>query len=308
MSPSPESLQERYAAIERVYAQQDWPGVESRSQALLAELPDEPRDPLRQRLLLLLAHTRLYGTGDPGGAAVLYQAVANAQPEQVLAEIAAQGLQQCAQLHPPAAATPATTTTPTAAMPWLQELGGAAPDPGSGQAPIATQAPFQQPAGAGQAPGGQPSVVEPVDVIEEPELIELALADPSRQELVTVEARSEEPPAPLRWPFMADHEDRRLPGNLPEGPSPRALEPASEDQRPELQPTAEDGGEGLTMAREPIAQDTLAEKRLAQAEEPLPRANLNQQSADVRPGHPTTPFSPEELAELSRGLLEVAIR
>lgn len=282
MSPSPESLQERYAAIERVYAQQDWQEVERRSQTLLAELPDEPTHPLRLRLVLLLAHTRLYGTGDPGGAAVLYRAVADAQPEPVLADIAAQGLQQCAELQPTAAPTAAETTAPaaavaqgTAAMPWLQELGGAE-----------------------QAPR-----VEPVEVIEEPELIELALADPNRRDLVTVEdnagqASQEAPPAPLRWPFMADHQDRRLPGSMPAGPSPQAAPPTSRRQ------------EATEQAAElpiPSASDATG------AEPPSPLAGASQPAqggmpADSKAAAPANPFTPAELAELSRGLLGVSIR
>lgn len=137
MSPTPESLQERYAAIEGSYAQQNWPAVEADCEALLAELPDDPDHPLRQRLHLLLGHTQLYGNADPAAAARHYSTVLAINPEPVLRDIAEQGLQLCSQAAEPepraqapsepapepAAAAEAAPSAPGGdAMPWLQEL------------------------------------------------------------------------------------------------------------------------------------------------------------------------------------------
>ncbi|MEB3331617.1 MAG: hypothetical protein VKI83_03875 [Synechococcaceae cyanobacterium] len=288
MTPSPESLQERYAAIERVYAEQDWSGVEDLSRSLLAELPEDPSDPLRQRLVLLLAHTRLYGAGDAAAAASLYQAVAAAAAEPVLTEIATQGLQQCNQLLQPGDASPAT--------PWLQQLAGSgAPSP-AGSAAAPSRAPFQQ------APN-----LEPVDVIEEPELIELALADPERQDLVTVEPEPETPPAPLRWPFMADYEERRLPGSMPgqgqpldDGIEPSAPPTLTPEPGPGSSRAVEPEAEAATTTPEATGRETEAEQMASAAGGAQPQVNA---AARKRSG-----FSPEELAELARGLLEVPIR
>lgn len=110
-------LQKRYAAIELAYSDQNWEQSESLNQALLAELPDTPGDPLRQRLLLLLGHTRLYGKGDTAAAKQYYGSVLQQSEEATLREIAQQGLEQCLALEQPA---PAATVEGNAATPWLQ--------------------------------------------------------------------------------------------------------------------------------------------------------------------------------------------
>lgn len=214
--PQPEELQQRYAAIEQVYAAQNWPEVEARSRSLLAELPDEASHPLRQRVLLLLAHTLLYGNGDPAAAASLYRAVLTAAAEAVLVEMAEQGLVQCGQplapsntlatgelageelageelaasavsAQPPpdagsTAGVASDLTTPAEAepaMPWLQELGGEqARRPGAIDDSLAL-APFQ--VGSAQLSG---------------------------PDSATPDAPPEPTSQPLRWPFMADFVDR----------------------------------------------------------------------------------------------------
>lgn len=195
MSPAPdlalEALQQRYAAIEQVYAEQNWSDVELQCQSLLAELPAEPGDPLRQRLLLLLGHTQLYGLGNPAAAASFYSAVLAGEPEAVLAELARQGLAQCGETTGDAAA-PAEEAPPavmadddasvTAAMPWLVELGEPASNPPLQLEPALARAPFQEPP--------DPSTVESVqhleriDVIDEPEQIAVAQADPQRSQTI----------------------------------------------------------------------------------------------------------------------------
>jgi hypothetical protein len=166
MTTSPHSLQQRYEAIERVYSERQWDDVARLSEELLLELPNEPSDPLRQRLQLLLGHTYLYGYEDRATATGFYSRVRAATQEPVLRDIADQGLEHCASQ----AAPPATTlevgsgqafpfgNTPVAvgtaissagsAMPWMEQLGGIE---------------------------AAPNLV--VEVVDEPELIEVAQAD-----------------------------------------------------------------------------------------------------------------------------------
>ncbi|MEX1315746.1 MAG: hypothetical protein AB1Z22_01315 [Synechococcaceae cyanobacterium] len=154
MSLTPEILQQRYATIERLYSEREWPQVEALSEALLRDLPPDPADPVRLRLRLLLGHTRLYGLGMVDDARGHYQDVLDNCSETTLCEIAEQGLQQCRQVEegkglPTAvqpAATPSAVTAAAAgggaAMPWLEEL--------------------------------------VVEVVDEPDQLEVARADPRR--------------------------------------------------------------------------------------------------------------------------------
>ena len=118
MTTSPHSLQQRYEAIERVYSERQWDDVARLSEELLLELPNEPADPLRQRLQLLLGHTYLYGYQDRATATGFYSRVRAATQEPVLRDIADQGLEQCAsqaaEQTPKAAASPSTAESPAA--------------------------------------------------------------------------------------------------------------------------------------------------------------------------------------------------
>ena len=186
MTASPESLQQRYEAIEGFYNERQWDDVASLSEALLVELPDDPSHPLRQRLQLLLGHTYCYGYQDAQTATGFYSRVLAASEETMLREIAEQGLKQCINLadiavapaevtpdQSPAAtaatsATAATAVTAgTAATPWMEQLGevglGEVPQPELGLAELG---------------------LTEVEVIEEPELIELAQANPRTAEPV----------------------------------------------------------------------------------------------------------------------------
>ena len=179
MTASPESLQQRYEAIEGFYNGRQWDDVASLSEALLVELPDDPSHPLRQRLQLLLGHTYCYGYQDAQTATGFYSRVLAASEETMLREIAEQGLKQCINLadiavapaevipdQSPAAtavtsATAATAVTAgTAATPWMEQLGEL---------------------GLGEVPQPELGLTElgltEVEVIEEPELIELAQAN-----------------------------------------------------------------------------------------------------------------------------------
>lgn len=181
MTASPESLQQRYEAIEGFYNGRQWDDVASLSEALLVELPDDPSHPLRQRLQLLLGHTYCYGYQDAQTATGFYSRVLAASEETMLREIAEQGLKQCINLadiavapaevipdQSPAAtaATSATAATAvsagTAATPWMEQLGE-----------------------VGLTELGRSEVgLTEVEVIEEPELIELAQANPRTAEPV----------------------------------------------------------------------------------------------------------------------------
>ena len=186
MTASPESLQQRYEAIEGFYNERQWDDVASLSEALLVELPDDPSHPLRQRLQLLLGHTYCYGYQDAQTATGFYSRVLAASEETMLREIAEQGLKQCINLadiavapaevtpdQSPAAtaATSATAATAvsagTAATPWMEQLGevglGEVPQPELGRSEVG---------------------LTEVEVIEEPELIELAQANPRTAEPV----------------------------------------------------------------------------------------------------------------------------
>ena len=186
MTASPESLQQRYEAIEGFYNERQWDDVASLSEALLVELPDDPSHPLRQRLQLLLGHTYCYGYQDAQTATGFYSRVLAASEETMLREIAEQGLKQCINLADIAvapaevipdqspAATAATSaaaatavTAGTAATPWMEQLGevglGEVPQPELGLAELG---------------------LTEVEVIEEPELIELAQANPRTAEPV----------------------------------------------------------------------------------------------------------------------------
>ncbi|WP_254994566.1 hypothetical protein [Cyanobium sp. Aljojuca 7D2] len=180
MAATPDPLQQRYEAIERVYSERRWDDVARRSEELLLELPDDAGHPLRQRLQLLLGHTYLYGYQDAATASGFYSRVHAATQEPVLLDIAALGLQQCtSQTATPPTPEPApaeATSVAMPAMPWMEQLGGIDP---AAQATV-------------------PEVA--VEVIEEPELIAVAQANPASAEELDVAIRAESP-APTAEPI-----------------------------------------------------------------------------------------------------------
>lgn len=236
-----DAMFERYAAIERLYSQGQWAEVLQGSTALLGELPAEPGEPLRTRLLLLQAHTHLYGLGEIAKAAAIYEQVLADQPEPMLQGIAQQELARCQEslaatasaaatssasptasdnpssagcepAVPPAAATPLSADFPfvpqavgsapsgqgVSAMPWLEAMGGVDParQPAADPSPEPlSPEPEQKTDPAPKAPDGEPiptviqtaSVLEAADVIEEPEQIEVRLADLKQAETLDLE-------------------------------------------------------------------------------------------------------------------------
>lgn len=136
---TPEQRQKQYAAIELLYSEGKWPEVLQASESLLAGLRPAQGHPLRPRLELVIGHTLLYGLADLAGAEQRYRAVLVGTQEQVLREIAEQGLLRCHDQRQAAAAGATAAQEPEpeeapspepvgdasrAAMPWLAELGG----------------------------------------------------------------------------------------------------------------------------------------------------------------------------------------
>lgn len=140
--------QEQYAAIELLYSEQKWAEVLAASESLLASLAPESGNPLRPRLLLVMAHTLLYGPRRYAAAAERYAEALQDAAEPLLRQIAEQGLGRCRSLSetearsgeletplPPElpqlrSTSPASTQASgdgAAAMPWLQDLQDAAP-------------------------------------------------------------------------------------------------------------------------------------------------------------------------------------
>ena len=202
MTTSPNSLQQRYEAIERVYSERQWDDVARLSEELLLELPNEPADPLRQRLQLLLGHTYLYGYQDRATATGFYSRVRAATQEPVLRDIADQGLEQCAsQPAPPATSlevgsgqTPIAASTGGQAFPF----GNTPVAVGTAIASAGSAMPWMEQLGGIEA---VPNLV--VEVVDEQELIEVAQADAataqelevavSNESLTGTEARFAEP-------------------------------------------------------------------------------------------------------------------
>ena len=79
-------------------------------------------------------------------------------------------------------------------MPWMEQLGAVAP-----MEPVAPIAPFEPVAAIPSTPEPQPEPELVVEVIEEPELIDVAQADPARAEEldVAITAESSEPKSPI---------------------------------------------------------------------------------------------------------------
>lgn len=287
MSLAPEIQQQRYAAIELAYSERRWAAVEQLSRELLKELPSDPSDPVRLRVVLLLGHTRLYGLEDWVLARQYYGTVLEHSTEVTLQELAQQGLLQCEALQdstqqaetepqdldqqaqpadqqfPPfkhsgsptaelevtaqsqmgaaqtasRAATPwltkaeqnatsgiGSSTTAESATPWIkptaqEDAAGSTTADAYGPATAASE-PLSRPESLDAAVNriGAESqladVLQP-EVVEEPDQIDVALADPSRARLIDV--RSDPSPRPNPDKHSPLHFD-------PEAVNPRELE------------------------------------------------------------------------------------
>lgn len=92
------TLSSRYADIDKAYREQRWATVLEQGELLLREMgaAGESAVPgLRERIQLLMAHTHLYGYGDPDAAEDLYGTVLTSKAEASLRQIAEQGMQRC---------------------------------------------------------------------------------------------------------------------------------------------------------------------------------------------------------------------
>ena len=110
-----ESISQAYAALERLYSEGRWSDAEAAGQALLAMEPGVSAH-WRQRVLLVLGHTQLYGLADPAAAAALYQQVLELGSDPMLRDIAAAGLAQCQPVSAPEQPPARPDATP-----WLTE-------------------------------------------------------------------------------------------------------------------------------------------------------------------------------------------
>jgi hypothetical protein len=195
MAPSPPANDpgERYAELERAYIEDRWPDVLKQGGQLIADLSNDP-DPvtadLTSRAHLLLGHAHLYGLRDPAAALPFYQALLGGPADPDLRRIAEEALPYCQPPVEPAAPSAEqaggvfTTATATDATPWLD-------------APIRLEKPIRveksietEVGGMLTAPSTTIGEVVPsleVEVVEEPELVEVAQADPSLAEELEIE-------------------------------------------------------------------------------------------------------------------------
>lgn len=212
----PADATQRYAELERAYVEERWSSVRISGRALLQSLEqsDEPMaGSLANRVRVLMGHTHLYGLGEPEVAEDFYRAVLASNAEAELRQIAADGLQRCQQpvggsgdggsvarvaaVEPAGseASTPvdpflaAMNTVPGAtarppsepAMPWLKDLSPQDTAAGARSTPAQGSPPAE--AGGALAPRLE------VEVVEEPELVEVAQADPELAEELELELK-----------------------------------------------------------------------------------------------------------------------
>ena len=225
MAPSPLANDpgERYAELERAYTEDRWPDVVEQGGQLIADLGNTP-DPLTMdlanRAQLLVGHAHLYGLRNPAAALPHYLAVLAGPADPDLRRIAEEALPHCQPPVEPApppspemaqdrgpSATIETTAKPLGDQPlhteaaWIPQAGTAeqaiteAATPWLQPQPLPLEQPIQAEVGGGlAAPGASRAAAVPsleveleVDVVEEPELVEVAQADPSLAEELELE-------------------------------------------------------------------------------------------------------------------------
>ncbi|MBM5800609.1 MAG: hypothetical protein FJ077_07170 [Cyanobacteria bacterium K_DeepCast_35m_m2_023] len=278
-------LQDRYAAVERLYGQGQWSQVLDACAALLAELPAEPADPLRIRLTLLQGHTQLYGFGQVQAAAALYQQVLDSQPEPLLQTIALQELERCRQQQAIADQPP----TPTA------DAQSMAPQ---GEATVNNAFPF--------APMAVGSAAAPQTVSAMPWLEQLGGVDPAASRPQPSVEESQIFATTVEATAAHDNADARVP----------AADPAAEvvaDPAPQPEVMA-DPSEAPAA---PIVADVIeepdqfevhqADPERAETVDLTPLAELGSED-DQQDSAPTPGWSPEQEAEWAKGLLRVVLR
>ena len=226
-SPLANDPGERYAELERAYTEDRWPDVLKQGGQLIADLstdPDPVTADLANRAHLLMGHAHLYGLRDPAAALPHYQALLAGPADPDLRRIAEEALPYCQPPVEPAA--PSAEASPTAAQErspsaaiettaeplgdqlldtqgqWIPRA-GTAPEGITEAAtpwldePIRLEKSIQlektiepEVGGVLAAPGFASQDVVPsleVEVVEEPELMEVAQADPSLAEELEIE-------------------------------------------------------------------------------------------------------------------------
>lgn len=210
--PLPDDTAQRYAELEKAYVEEHWSTVLTNGQTLLdaIETSDDPQaEGLANRVRVLLGHTHLYGLAEPEVAEDYYRSVLGSRAEPELRRIAAEGLQQC--LRPrtlreqPAQAGDAGTASDAPIAPPAGAPINASADPflaavlASGAATTAAPGTATAPATpwladlpqdlVAPAPAGALELIPSleVEVVEEPELVEVAQADPNLAEELELE-------------------------------------------------------------------------------------------------------------------------
>ncbi len=210
--PLPDDTAQRYAELEKAYVEEHWSTVLTNGQTLLdaIETSDDPQaEGLANRVRVLLGHTHLYGLAEPEVAEDYYRSVLGSRAEPELRRIAAEGLQQC--LRPrtlreqPAQAGDAGTASDAPIAPPAGAPINASADPflaavlASGAATTAAPGTAAAPATpwladlpqdlVAPAPAGALELIPSleVEVVEEPELVEVAQADPNLAEELELE-------------------------------------------------------------------------------------------------------------------------
>lgn len=312
--PTPEQQQEQYAAIELLYSEGKWNEVLAASQSLLDALPPVQGHPLRPRLDLVIGHTLLYGLVDPHGAEPWYRTVLLDTEETVLREIAEQGLVRCNEQR---AGTEASSGIESPEEAETTEVIGT----------LSADATSEPPSGAASMPWETAAGQEPPGISDEgagslgssaamPWLAELGIEPP---------ASTDGPPPgafaaaafaaiPGASPVISDSvrtvrnvETTTLQKLPQEGPAAEAPELVAAAASPagnaaDLAPEANESStseETLALLREP---DELIPVTVQVLEEP----DLTSPGPERPNDEP--PLSPEDMAELARGLLEVVLR
>jgi len=314
---TPEQLQERYSAIELLYSESRWPEVLAASEALLAELPTEPGEPLRPRVELVLAHTLLYGQSDPQGAEARYRLVLELTGEAVLRDLAEQGLLRCETQRrrlegtlesdavipeesiatagadqpqadrpgagedwDPTLASAATAAAARAAMPWLGDATAADADAADESIELGALGaqPLDRVVRAAQISGLQGETGEET---EEVALEAEGSLDTDVDQSLSLLRERQEQMAAFRQPV--------------EGAGPAA---AGAKGRPDA-----DGNDTLALLRKP---QEIQQMNVSVLDDPTDGEGRSAGAAlaDLE----TPPLSPEEMEELARGLLEVVLR
>jgi len=308
-NPTPEQQQEQYAAIELLYSEGKWAEVLQASEALLAALPAVQGHPLRPRLELVIGHTLLYGLADLDGAEQRYRTVLLDTEEPVLREIAEQGLGRCSeqrqQVAVGAAAEPAPVVEPPADV--VADVSVEAPDETAGgvrdatpiAATMATAMPWDLSPEASVGDRGEGAAATRAAM---PWLAELS-PEPGVEQLATTEPAERSGPEPdVSSQLFADSVRTGRNGESPDleqtSPNPGATSSAAAAEA--TSPATAD--ETLALLREPDELIPVTVQVLEEAQAPA--------EVESQPEAPKEepPLSPDEMAELARGLLEVVLR